>query len=249
MKPKVGIVLNPYQNLQGVSVLSNHIVLTEAHTFDAVWKAGGIPLALGMIRTEAEAECIADSIDALVVPGCIEDLYQGYKGFSFSKWLGAISLEKDTTDILYVKAMIKRRKPILGICRGMQVLNYVLGGTMIMDIATFTGSEMTHSHKSYVAPDVPIHEVIFEKGSQFEAAFGCSVVGVNSFHHQCLDKLGEGLACAGRAPDGTLECFEGKDVPFYGVQWHPESMVISHEEMITPFSLIINKANVQMNLA
>lgn len=247
MKPKVGIILNPYQNLQNVSVLSNHIVLTEAHTFDVVWKAGGIPLALGMIQTEEEAEAVADSIDAMVVPGCIEDLYHGYQGYAFSKWLGAISLEKDTTDILYVKAMIKRKKPILGICRGMQVLNHVLGGTMIMDIATFTGSEMNHSHKSYVAPDIPIHEVVFEKGSQFEGAFACEVVGVNSFHHQCLDKLGEGLVCAGRAPDGTLECFEGVESPFYGVQWHPEAMAVTHPEMVSPFNLIVEKAKEQMS--
>ena len=143
--------------------------------------------------------------------------------------------------------MIKRNKPILGICRGMQVLNHVLGGTMIMDIATFTGSEMTHYHHNKISPDVPIHEVIFEKGSQFEAEFGCSVVGVNSYHHQCLDKLGEGLVCAGRAPDGTLECLEGVDVPFYGVQWHPEAMFATHEEMVGPFRLIVKKALEQMN--
>ncbi len=248
-KPLIGIILNLYNNLpRSVSDTGTKFNLTETQFFDAVWAAGGIPVALGINLDEERAAELVAELDGLIIPGCIEDLYPGYEGNSFSKWVGQINLEKDTTDILYAKAMLARKKPILGICRGMQLLNHVLGGTMIKDIATYLGSDIAHYPSSHVEPDLPIHTVKYVEGSQFEKTMGPEPIPVNSFHHQCLDKLGEGLTLAGSAPDGILECYEGidEDHPYFGTQWHPEAMWQTYPRMLGVFTMFVEAAAERM---
>ncbi len=131
-----------------------------------------------------------------------------------------IDEERDRTEITLMKKFMQTGKPILGICRGMQLLNVALGGTLIQDIP------QVQEHRREGAIELT-HEVIAKKGSLFEETYGQRFC-VNSYHHQALDKIGEGLLVTLRsADDSVIEGCEHIKKPYFGVQWHPERMCLA----------------------
>lgn len=144
------------------------------------------------------------------------DVHPKYYG---EKINGSVDIDeaRDDTEIRLMKKFLQTGKPILGICRGMQLLNVALGGTLIQHLPN------VEEHRAEKEDDI-IHEVIAEKGCLFEELYGERFY-VNSFHHQALDKIGEGLRITLRSKDGkVVEGCEHTQKPYFGVQWHPERM-------------------------
>lgn len=131
------------------------------------------------------------------------------------------SLHRETADaaqLALVHRAIERGLPLLGICRGLQIVNVALGGTLIQDLG-----ESDHVRRGVPIPEVlTTHPVLLEPGSRVEELLGGPVVSVRSAHHQAVDALGSGLHVTGRAPDGHVEAIEHESAPILAVQWHPE---------------------------
>lgn len=127
--------------------------------------------------------------------------------------------QRDENEIDFAKAFVKARKPILGICRGMQLLNVVLGGSLYQHIPT---ADVHH------APGDAVHTVTAVEKSYLSKAYG-KHFPVNSAHHQAIEKLGEGLKVTLRSDmDNTIEAVEHESLPVFGVQWHPERICLSN---------------------
>ena len=120
---------------------------------------------------------------------------------------------------------LEKRTPLLAICRGIQVLNVALGGSLHQDVATDPGTEIQHSQKE--ARDQATHKVTVTPGSRLARVLGAEDIEVNSFHHQVIKSLGRGLVAVAWAPDQLIEGVELDDDSRWvlGVQWHPEHLV------------------------
>jgi putative glutamine amidotransferase len=129
---------------------------------------------------------------------------------------------RDRFEIALVRAARALQVPVLGLCRGVQLMNIALGGDIYQDIASQTGSEVRHSQTR--VDDGPWHKVTIEPESRLGDLLGGGERTVNSFHHQACRRLGQGLAVSARSPqDGLIEALEDPSGAFFiGVQWHPE---------------------------
>ena len=186
----------------------------------AVQRAGGLALMLPpdpeLVRNPDE---ILDRIDGLVLTGGC-DIDPGTYGAPRHAETGGTSPERDEFEITLARAALERDMPLLGICRGMQLLNVALGGGIEQHLPDVVGSER-HRHTPGAFAD---HHVRIEPGSLAERVVGRDQEAVKSHHHQAVDGLGEGLVASGwSAEDGVVEAIEQPDRRFaLGVLWHPE---------------------------
>lgn len=181
----------------------------------AIARAGGIPVHIAL---DCEPNDIVDHLDALVFSGG-EDvdprLYDQTPGTLTPK----IDPHRDRLEIALFQAALIAEIPVLGICRGQQLINVALGGTLIQDLPVGQGE----SHASLAYPrDYRTHAIDIEPDSVMAEIYGLSAV-VNSFHHQAVNDLGRGLYVTARATDGVIEAIELAGAPVIAVQWHPET--------------------------
>ena len=136
--------------------------------------------------------------------------------------LGPTSLERDSFEMALLKEAIKQNKPIFTICRGTQLLNVTLGGTLYQDLSQYSNWEVKHDMFPTV-PDFGLHSITVKADSNLASLFG-ERAQVNSYHHQAIKKLAENLVPIAWAPDGIIEAVESreKNTKILGVQWHPE---------------------------
>ena len=173
----------------------------------AVEKAGGTAVAV-------HAPTAFDGFDGLILAGGSDispELY-GEENCGLSK---GVDLERESSDRLAVDAFVKAGKPILGICRGEQMINVLFGGTMIQDLG-----EGCKTHTAEGRDD-KFHTVKAEEGTFVFNLYGAELE-TNSSHHQAVKNVAEGFTVAAHAQDGTIEALEHKSKKIYGVQWHPE---------------------------
>ncbi len=198
----------------------------------AVEDAGGIPLVLPQLRNLEALEEQLRRVHGVLLPGG-GDVHPLLWGAEPERGLGDTFPFLDRFQIALTRKALERDLPLLGICRGVQVLNVALGGTLVQDLRTSSEAWMQHTQSAGIS--YASHSVILEEGSLLRSLWG-ERVEVNSFHHQAVLKPGEGLSVAARSPDGVIEALEGKDSPFVvGVQWHPEGMVPEDEGMALLF--------------
>ncbi|MDD5088691.1 MAG: gamma-glutamyl-gamma-aminobutyrate hydrolase family protein, partial [bacterium] len=147
-----------------------------------------------------------------------------------------VSESRDDFEFRLVRKFFETRKPILAICRGTQLVNVLLGGTLIQDLPAQAGI----SHHAQTSPaDCPVHGVEFRDDSRLAHVFGAKMIEVNSTHHQAVEKLGEELCLSGWSEEGVVEAFEHRIHPFLiGVQWHPERLAEArndHQKLFDDF--------------
>ncbi len=210
MKPRIGITTN-YSDEMGVHCLKNYYIAS-------VLKAGGVPLLLASNQEMDSLMVYINTCDGFILTGG-GDADPSYWGELPIVELGKITPVRDRFEIELARRVLEVHKPILGICRGCQILNIAAGGSLIQDIH----SSMNHDQKA--PAEYPIHPVFIEAGSRLEQIMGSASIRVNSFHHQAVKSPGQGLKIAACAPDGIVEAVEGRgDSYILGVQWHPEGM-------------------------
>jgi putative glutamine amidotransferase len=183
---------------------------------DKTWAAGGMPVNL---PSRVDVGEVADVIDGLVLSGG-DDVDPRAYGRGLTASVHHVDPGRDEFELALLVAMVDREKPVLGICRGAQLINVAFGGTLVADLALDAGE----SHGSYAHPrDLRRHRVTFDPGTRGHGLYGRDV-RVNSFHHQAVEQPGRGVVVSGRAADGVAEMIEVADLPILGVQWHPECL-------------------------
>jgi len=195
-------------------------VVSPASYVRAVQRAGGRPvLLLPDPEDTADPGGVLDIIDALIVTGGAGDLDPALYGQEPHPETGPVQEERDAYELALVRASIRRRVPVLGICRGMQILNVAYGGGIEQHLPDVVGHE-AHRHTPGTFAD---HEVDLEAGSLAARAAGAERTPVKSHHHQGVSEIGAGLVVTGRSDDETIEALEDPSCPFVlGVLWHPE---------------------------
>jgi putative glutamine amidotransferase len=174
---------------------------------------------------------IVDLLDGLVLQGGIDVCPETYGETPRDPaWAGDAIRDRYELELLH--AFIEAGKPVLGVCRGAQLINVYFGGSLVQDIPSLWPGAVTHQDTGRY--DRLVHPVRFEAGSTLERLYGNSTAHrVNSIHHQCVDRLGQGLMVEARSPeDGVVEAIRHEGPGFVlGVQWHPEFHLSPVEEM------------------
>jgi putative glutamine amidotransferase len=208
-----------------VDIVPTPTVLQTANRFfvESVVRAGGVPVILPVVAPELAAAAVG-RVDGLVVPGG-GDVDPARYGEEPSPETNTVDGDRDAWEVACIEAAMARRLPVLAVCRGMQVLNVALGGTLVQHLPAVT--ECRHAWADRYAEGV--HRVRLAPGSRVAAVVGGTELDTNSLHHQAVARLGEGVTAVGWAADGTVEAVEVERHPeVLAVQWHPELM--EHDE-------------------
>lgn len=188
----------------------------------AVEEGGGIPVMLPLTADPAILRSMADTFDGFLFPGG-HDVNPARYGEAISPLCGRVNDERDEMEISLFHRVIERDKPILGICRGIQLINVALGGSLYQDLPAQFPSSVKVVHKQAPPYDRGAHPVAIDKESPLYRLFGTESVMVNSKHHQGIKRLADRLLPIARAEDGLVEAVCMPDKTFViAVQWHPE---------------------------
>ncbi len=201
------------------SIRAGEVDLHFADYSRAVAVAGGLPVGLSR---DAPVDAIVERVDGIVLSGGA-DVDPVRYGEGRSPRCGVVETERDAWELALVEAAVAAGLPLLGVCRGIQVLNVAFGGTLIQDLEVRDGVAGGHQRDD-VARGVTVHAVELEPGSLAASLYG-TLRQVNSLHHQAADRIGAGLVASGHAPDGTVEALEMPGAPVLGMQWHPEMLL------------------------
>lgn len=211
----------PLIGISGSHNIADRQMFVRENYMQSVLRAGGIPVLLPEIEDEETAKAILDRLDGLLLAGGGDVLPSRY-GEETLPACGEDDPQRDIFELLIIPMAIARNMPIFGICRGIQVLNVAMGGTLIQDIESQQNiPKKTHQQEPPFSQ--PVHTVRFEKGSVFERITGATEIKANSMHHQAIKKPADGLQVDGRAEDGIIEAMSAKDGSrIFAVQFHPE---------------------------
>lgn len=186
----------------------------------AVWQAGAVPVVLPVIEDEDAAEALLDPLDGLLVSGGY-DVAPRLFGEETLNDTVEVDAPRDAGELPLLRAAIARDLPMLCICRGIQSLNVVLGGTLYQDLPSQLPSKI--AHRQTEPRGVATHAIEIERGSRLSRIAGSTAMAVNSFHHQALKDVAPGLEVTARAADGVVEAVERAESRFLvAVQFHPE---------------------------
>lgn len=191
----------------------------------AIIAAGGTPVLLNITRDPELIAQYADMVDGVLFSGG-DDVDPTAYGEAQAWNCGDISPMRDAFEMQLLQTLLARhpKKPILGICRGAQVLNVAMGGTLYQDLHSQLPDCIRHQQKQISV--YASHRVEIAPDSRLHAIYGTDEVMVNSFHHQAVKEVGAGLTVSARAADGVIEALEKPDHPYFvAVQWHPERLV------------------------
>lgn len=198
--------------------------------------AGGCPAVLPITTDLTMIKAYVDFIDGYLMPGG-EDLSPQLYGEEPVRGVTYFNATKDFFEMEMTKACVAAGKPIFGVCRGMQILNVVFGGSLIQDIPSQYKTEISHVG-SMEARDALYHSVHFTPGSRLHKIMGEKVLA-NSFHHQAVKDVAEGFVITGRSPDGIAEGMESEKYKAYAVQFHPENLAQTYEEFVPLFAALV----------
>ncbi|MBI3934977.1 MAG: gamma-glutamyl-gamma-aminobutyrate hydrolase family protein [Acidobacteria bacterium] len=209
---------------------------------EAIVAVGGVPVLIPLISGIA-AELVA-RLDGIVLTGSASDvdpeLYRQKRRTEVTK----VHPERDETDFQVLEQAFRQKKPVLGICYGMQSLNVYLGGSLVQHIPTSVSGAINHDDPA------AHHPILLEPGSHFSGWLGgATQVPVNSTHHQAIDKPGLGLRVVAVAPDGIVEAVESSfpDHFVLAVQWHPERIWKDEPLSARLFKELVHAAAVRRN--
>jgi putative glutamine amidotransferase len=216
----------------------NRDITNEAYT-TSLFKAGALPIMLPVLENQNPKQIgkLLSLCDGLLLPGGsdIDPTLYGEERHTLCK---ASNLKTDRFQLSLFKEALERQKPILGICKGSQLINVAMGGTLFQDY--HLRSENSYSHDQYDNPTKSCHFVNLEEGSNLNAIFNKKSLAVNSLHHQQIKTLGRGLKTAALAEDGGIEAIEAVSGSWcLGVQWHPEALMMATEEMLPLFRAFV----------
>ena len=232
-RPRIGLTLTLHDpNIRHV----------EQRTREVIEAAGGLVI---VIPHSADPESWQDAyelVDAVVLMGG-PDVGPEHYGAEAHPLTEPGHAGFDVTELGLARACLKDGKPLLGVCRGSQVLNVAAGGTLVQDVPE-TGTEITHMGEWKSVVDAPsVHEIDVLEGTRLAEWIGSGPHVVNSYHHQAVERVGEGLRPAAVAADGTIEATESTNGSFaVGLQWHNEFHMQEDERFARPLQALVDAA-------
>jgi len=205
----------------------------------AVQQAGGVPVLLpSQLSAKALVELL-QRVDGLVLTGG-GDVDSALYGGEPHPTRAYVSATRDALETAVIRFALGQDVPLFAICRGMQILNVALGGSLYQDIPSQLGTDVIHSQGE--ARDEPCHRVRVEPGSQLAGLVGAGEIDVNSRHHQAVKNVGQGLVPVAWAPDGVVEGLEIPGRWIVGVQWHPEDLAGWSQPAMALFAGVVEAA-------
>lgn len=207
----------------------------------SVLEAGGTPLIIPPFDDTDAMASLLDRVDALILSGG-GDINPLYLGEEPLRELGGINPVRDWHELMLVRLAANRQIPILGICRGLQVMTAALGGRLYQDIYKEASATLKHSQDT--GRHVATHTVHIASESLLHRIFGTEVLPVNSFHHQAVREAAQGFVVSARSADGLIEAVEStQHKSMIGVQWHPECMILGGDRSMMPlFEWLVGEA-------
>ena len=213
---------------------------------EGITAAGGIPVILSILNRDEDIEAIADRLDGFVFSGG-QDVDPLHYGEALLKYSNEIYPPRDQLEMRLLRAVMDRDKPIFGVCRGLQLINVALGGTLYQDINKQVKRELPIQHFQQNNYEFPVHQVIVEKNSQLYDIIGTETIRVNSMHHQAIARLAPQLIATAASADGLVEAVEIRELSFgLAVQWHPEFLWQQDDNTLKILQAFVAAARKQM---
>jgi putative glutamine amidotransferase len=234
-RPVIGIPTQSLQSLGGIPaefppswVMSQRYILT-------LTTAGAIPWMIPLVGDDEETlRAIYEQLDGVFLPGGA-DIDPSSYGENRHPLCDKTDPPRDTVELQLAKWAMEDRKPVLGVCRGLQLINLAAGGTLYQDLKEHYAGSIKHDYFPFggqFARDFLSHEIRIEEHSGLGEILGVRSLKVNSMHHQGIKELGAGLVASAFAPDGLIEAAETTGDHFLvGVQWHPEALAEKDDRM------------------
>jgi gamma-glutamyl-gamma-aminobutyrate hydrolase PuuD len=192
-------------------------VAVNASYADAVAKAGHLPVVITRFGSDAQFDALVAKLDVLVMTGGEDIAPEKYREKAAPK-LGKVNVKRDEFDFRLLEAARRRNLPVVGICRGCQLLNVAFGGTLYQDLPSeFPVKDVQHRNTH--------HRITIDSASRLAKIVGKTGVLVNSYHHQAVKDLAPGFRTVAKSPEGVVEAIECDVYPAVGVQFHPEKML------------------------
>ena len=214
----------------GAPMIENDWSLVQGNYVRAIERFGGVSLVIPVLESEESALEVVKMLDGIMFTAGADIAAWRY-GEYVQYGHGMIDHVRDEQEFRLIKLAAERRLPILGVCRGLQLINVAFGGTLHQDIIQM-------SDRFFIAHSLPgpmdrrtlVHSVGTVPGTRLQEITGLERIEVNSFHHQAIDKLADGLVASAHAPDGCIEAIESTGDHFVmGVQWHAEGLCEVHK--------------------
>ena len=222
--PLIGISCG--RSASGASTLSSNYT-------EAVARSGGIPVIFPTVADSALAAALMKTVDGVVFSGG-PDLDPSYYGETFWNETVEVDTLRDVSDLMLMRAALAAKKPVMCICRGEQLMNVVLGGSLYQDLPTQYDTIVRHGGGA-------MHRIGVEKGSVLYELFGQDSLTVNSFHHQAVKQVAPGIRVTAHAAVGIVEAYEYGD-RLIAFQFHPEGMARTDDAWLAPFKYFVRKA-------
>ena len=219
-KPIIGIAGSEMIDSAGMFPGYRRSYVNEDYV-DSVVKNGGIPFIIPFTEADEVIKSQMAHVQGLILSGG-HDVDPHLYGEELMPKIGPIWPQRDHFDMLLLKIAEEANKPVLGVCRGAQIINVAHGGSLYQDISY--RSEQTLKHEQGHTPDLPTHKVTIKKNSLLAKTLGKTECMVNSFHHQLIKKVAPDLLEVADASDGVPEGLENKQGTVLAIQWHPEML-------------------------
>lgn len=237
MKPLIGILANLATIDSGAFTGIERVHLPNSY-IHAVEKAGGVPIVIPVNGDKENIKIQIEAMNGIIISGGDDVNPTLYKEEPVRE-LGYIYQDIDEFDIEAINVALEKDKPIFGICRGLQILNVALGGSLYQDLKYIRNSHIKHNQQT--KPYLGTHYIDIKEESILKETINEKVL-VNSYHHQSVKTLGNNLKVIAYSNDGVIEAVQKIDEKFVlGVQWHPELMVDHSEHMLNIFKRFIEE--------
>jgi putative glutamine amidotransferase len=240
-KPKIGITLSETQESDSYRwPARKRFDFLKREYYEAIFMAGGIPILLPNADPPSALDELIDMLDGLILSGGGDLSPQNYGQTPLSGNTEQPKM-RDAFELALAAKAFTRNWPVLGICRGHQVINVALGGTLFQDLSCIPFKIQPHADPQQTAQI--FHDVTIDSDSRLFSIVGAESIQTNSSHHQVIDRLGRGLKAVAFAPDGVIEAIEHPDSEFViGVQWHPEG-IVQKEHSVKLFKALVDNAS------
>ncbi len=209
----------------------------------SIEKVNALPLIIPYVENYNSDTILSyvSKIDALLIPGGM-DIDPSLYGELRKEECQKSNKEYDQFSLTLIKEALLQKKPILGICKGCQLLNIALNGSLFQDQKYDLRESKEYNHSDLNHIDSPSHKIIINKTSKLNKIFNKQVLSVNSLHHQSINQVGNSLNLAALSLDGLVEAIEHENPNYFciGVQWHPETMFMREDSMRPLFESFVN---------
>lgn len=241
-RPLIGLPTQTLEEIPGELprcwVMSQRYVLT-------LTSVGAVPYVIPLLDDVETLRAIYETLDGLFLCGGV-DVGPSHYGQAKHRLCGRVDEARDQVELQMVEWAMEDKKPVFGVCRGIQVINVASGGTLYQDIAYEVEGAIKHDYfpmQGRYQRDLLTHSVHVDVESRLGSMLGVRSLKVNSLHHQAIERMGHGLVATAWAPDGVIEALESQNGHYLmGVQWHPEELASTDPRMRRLFRQFIEES-------